>query len=318
MRSEAEFVGRVFDLRVESDIVLPRLAAASGSESGVITVRRGTVPVEDTVNHQHPKAYFRGEPASLWMAIPDVARIHVHGGQEIVYDPEPGADLDTVVLFLMGSGLGALMIQRQMLVLHANGIEIGGKAVLCMGPSGIGKSTLAGAFAQAGYRLFADDVCPVDDEGMLQPGAATIKLWDTAAAHFQIDTAPLRQIQPSHQKFDYPVEQHLADAPLPVGLMVELAVHDSDSFHVERITGSRTYSILRANSYRFEYVAAMGQLARHFEACARVASRVPIIRVTRPASGMDLSGLMGVIVEAAHDLLPKQDEADLVTAKTKP
>lgn len=50
----------------------------------------------------------------------------------------------------------ALSLQGK-LVLHASAVEINAKAVLFVGESGSGKSTLATGFANAGYRLLADD-----------------------------------------------------------------------------------------------------------------------------------------------------------------
>jgi len=306
MRSETGFVGRVFDLRVESDIDLPRIARDPKAQGETVTIHAGHVPPRPDEEVTASKPYFAAEGSRFWMNIPDVARVLVRDGTEIVYEPEPGVDQDTLLLFLLGSGLGALMIQRQALVMHANGINVDGRVVLCMGPSGIGKSTLAAAFAQRRYQLFADDVCPIDPDGLLHPGAATIKLWDQSARHFEIDTGPLRRVRPELEKFDFPVSDVLSAEPLPVGLFVELAEHDEDRFDVTPVTGADTYAVLRRNSYRLEFVYAMNLLKPHFQACARIASNVPVIRVTRPKAGMDVNGLMDVILSEAEKAFAKR------------
>ena len=64
-------------------------------------------------------------------------------------------------LYLLGSAMGVLLHQRGLLPLHANAVEIDGKAFAFMGASGSGKSTLAAWFHDHGYRIIADDVCAV-------------------------------------------------------------------------------------------------------------------------------------------------------------
>ena len=63
----------------------------------------------------------------------------------------------------MASGLPMLLWQRGGLLLHASGVELGGKAIAIAGPSGIGKSTLARALLERGGRLIGDDTLWLPD-----------------------------------------------------------------------------------------------------------------------------------------------------------
>jgi hypothetical protein len=62
--------------------------------------------------------------------------------------------------------------------LHAASVDIGGAGLLLSAPGTFGKTTLSGAFHQAGYRLLSDDVssCGLGDEPVVFPGPALLRV----------------------------------------------------------------------------------------------------------------------------------------------
>ena len=90
-----------------------------------------------------------------------VARYLVSGGCEIIIEPHPTATEKDVRLFLLGSAMGALLLQRGIWPLHGSAIAGRSGAALFVGVSGSGKSTLVGAFHQRGFQVLADDVCAI-------------------------------------------------------------------------------------------------------------------------------------------------------------
>lgn len=64
--------------------------------------------------------------------------------------------------------------------IHAAGCTLGGRAIVMLGPSGVGKSTLAYLWSRAGIPLLGDDVVCVDRSALLQPFKRLFKL-DPAA-----------------------------------------------------------------------------------------------------------------------------------------
>ena len=70
-------------------------------------------------------------------------------------------DEDVIRLYILGTCMGAILMQRKILPLHGSAIEIDGKAYAIVGDSGAGKSTLASAFLKQGYQLVSDDVIAV-------------------------------------------------------------------------------------------------------------------------------------------------------------
>jgi hypothetical protein len=86
---------------------------------------------------------------------------------------------------LIDQVLPRAVAHRGNLVLHAGTIVIAGQAVCLAGPSGVGKSTMAVAFANAGYTALADDavrLTPSVAEIRCTPSYAGARLWPDSVA----------------------------------------------------------------------------------------------------------------------------------------
>ncbi|WP_051743984.1 hypothetical protein [Sphingobium sp. DC-2] len=162
----------LFGLRLHSEIALPELSPAPDGAPADVEIVRAPVP--------HPD----GGPTVIGLsigtqgaiiAVRDIGRYRIADGARIEIDADPGASERNTRLFLLGSAMGALLHQRRMLPLHANAIDMGGYAIAVAGPSKAGKSTLAAAFLDRGYRLLSDDICVATRNGNggfgAQPGA---------------------------------------------------------------------------------------------------------------------------------------------------
>src|SRR5690606_10479084 len=118
----------------------------------------------------------------VFYLIPGAAIYRVRDGCEIAVSPFEDADPGLVRLYVLGSCMGALLLQRRMLPLHGSALAIDGKAYVIVGPSGAGKSTLAAALAARGQRLISDDISPIrwqEDEALpsVVPSYPQQKLW---------------------------------------------------------------------------------------------------------------------------------------------
>ncbi|MBV9064041.1 MAG: hypothetical protein JOY77_14110, partial [Alphaproteobacteria bacterium] len=164
MRSHVggQFEYELFGLSIRSEIELPELRRSEDAREVDVVIRWGSLdkgPVEGDV---------RADRQCLVLSIPRVAYYRVQAGREITVAPDRDVPERNLRLFLLGSAFGVLLHQRGMLPLHANAVEIGGRAVAFMGASGSGKSTLAAWFHDRGYKVLADDVCAIGfgDDGV--------------------------------------------------------------------------------------------------------------------------------------------------------
>lgn len=232
----------------------------------------------------------------LWLHVPEIARFLVQAGQRILIDPEPDSNEDSIRVFLLGSALGALLFQRELLVIHGNAIRISDHCMICVGDSGAGKSTLAAAFLQRGYEILADDVVPINKQGHAIPGFPRIKLWQETADYLGIDTSNLRRITPNLEKFNYPLTNHFCQKTLPVRWVYDLNKHDKPSFQFDAIHGAERFQILMKNTYRAHFLEGMGLWQEHLTSCAQLSSRIHITHITRPAKSFELDALVDHIL----------------------
>ncbi|WP_374405287.1 hypothetical protein [Pelagerythrobacter sp.] len=297
---EASHTYLLFGQRFRSDIALPELGPELARDSRrddttAIVIRRGAVPEDGTQVGPQIGPFSHAAPDALWLRIPNIARYLVQGGNRVTYAPEPGIDDDSVRVFLLGSCIGTLLLQRGQLVLHGNAFAIGDGCALCVGPSGAGKSTLAARMMQRGHPVIADDVCPIDAEGRAIPGMARMKLWQDTADRLAIDTSRLRRIRPGLAKYDLPMGETFHAQPLPVRAIYVLSPWNRETFAVKELSGLAKFQALRDNTYRFRFLKGMALGPGHMRQCGDLAARVPVAELHRPRQGFDIDGLVDAI-----------------------
>ena len=296
----------MYGLVVASEMVFPELTHANPDAIPDIFIRRGKVAVEGLPGgtRQGPFSYTATDPMQFWLTVPDIARYQVSEGREILVDPWPEVDEDSVRVFLLGSCMGALLMQRGLLVLHGNAIRIGDSCFVCVGPSGSGKSTLAAAFLKRGHDVLADDVVAVNDNCEAIPGFGRLKIWQDAADRLDISTGGLRPIRPGVEKFDLPLRERFNSSPLPIKWIYILQSHKEQEFSLQKISGMDRFLPLRDNTYRFRYLIGMDLKPSHLKLCGRLAGKIHLARLRRPEALLKLDELVDVILAdvAAHPM----------------
>jgi hypothetical protein len=283
-----------YNLTIRSELPLPELIPSSEEDVIDAHIRYGPVPHNGIAGGKQLGPFLWTTDHALWLKVPEVATFYVLNGNEIIVDPAPGIDEDSIRVFLLGSAFGALLFQRGYLVMHGNAIRIGDQCMICVGHSGSGKSTLATGFMQRGYSVLADDVVPVDDDCFAVPGFPRIKLWQDVATQLDIDTKELQRIRPELEKFNLPLLTHqFGNESIPVRWVYILSTEENqDEIIFEPIQGMERFMPLRNNTYRVRYLDGMALKHDHLKLCGKLASNVRVARVTRPRRGFQLDKLI--------------------------
>jgi len=287
-----------FGLTIASSIELPPLRKSPVTTIDV-TIEYGKVSRDGLEKPEVVKPFSQTAANELWLHIPEVAWFYVSHGNRIVIDAEADSDLQTIRLFLLGSCLGAILHQRNCLVIHGNAIRFGDECVIFAGNSGNGKSTLAAAFYQRGYKVLADDLAVVDEQLRVQPSYPQLKLWHDSAKKLNIDTDQLKQIRHQINKYAYPIKKGFCTTPLPVRALYILNTHNEESFELEPIQGVAKFNPLKNNTYRLGYLEGLGLKPTHLKQCAELANRIKLSRITRPDRDFQIEKLVEMI---EHDL----------------
>jgi hypothetical protein len=271
----------VFGLVVESEPHLSELPPAPEGTTPDIRIRYG----ETGAPEDGPDGYSASEQGTL-LRVPRVGRYSIREGREIVVEPSADAPDHNVRLFLLGSALGALLHQRGLLPLHANAIEMEGRAVAFCGHSGAGKSTIAAWFHDRGHRILTDDVCVIgfDAAGraLAYPGIPRLRLWREALEASGRDAGEYRRSFDEMDKYDVPSERRaLEPLPLAAIYLLRQAEADASGPSIERLQGVDCVETVVSNTYRGAYLRTIGRTGEHLAACLRVARQVPVFRAAR-------------------------------------
>lgn len=286
-----------YNLSISSDLELPELMASDRAGTGIdVTIRLASLCSEDMSDSTQIAPFIWVKPHSFMFEVPDVARFLISNGSDITIDPEPGIDEASLRVFLLGSAFGALLLQRGLFVLHGNAIEIDEQCLICVGPSGIGKSTLTAAFMKRGYRVLADDVVPIDANGLAIPGFPRIKLWQDVADKMDIETEHLFRIRPALQKFNMPLGEHFCAVSRPVNRVCVLSEHYAETVECIPIKGAEKFPVLQANTYRPRFMTGMNLQREHFHQCSSLAGKISVVDVRRPKVGFKIDALVDALL----------------------
>lgn len=291
-----------YGLVLSSEIELPDLGDPLETDATPdVTVRFGPLTA--------PPADLDPLPYGLWRTgdacgvdVPDVARYEARSGREVLIDPRPDADPKAIRLFLLGTVMGAVMMQRDHLVLHGNAIRVGDACAVVVGHSGAGKSTLAAEFDRRGYDVLSDDVVPVDSEGRAVPGYPRIKLWDDALERLGVATEGLERINDDHEKFQLPLRRAEL-GPLPLRWIYVLERQAGTELTTVPVHGAATFGLLHEHTYRNELVHGPDAVARHLQQCARLVGAARVTRIRRGIESMTVTATADTILaDISHDL----------------
>ena len=283
-----------FGLSINSEIELPPLLN-SDTQQADIQIIIGKVN-KNGLDTPAKKGLFSQLAANeLWLHVPNIAWFYVTDGNKIVVESEANADAQSIRLYLLGSCLGAIMHQRNRLVIHGNAIRVGDGCIVFAGNSGNGKSTLAAAFHQRGYDILADDLAVIDEQWNVQPSYPQIKLWHDTAKKLDIDIKGLKRIRFQVDKYAYPIKKGFYNKPLPIKAIYLLNNHNQDEFLFEPIKGVDKFNPLRNNTYRINYLDGLGLKKQHFKLSSQLANKIDVTRITRPNDGFQLDKLVDLI-----------------------
>ena len=289
---------RLFGLGFQSEIALPELREVA-PETPDVTIVRAPVdePEGELVIGLAPA------PEGAILRVRDIGRLRVRGGNRIEVDLNPGQSERNMRLFLLGSAMGALLHQRRMLPLHANAIDVGGRAIAFAGHSKAGKSTLAAAFHDRGHALLSDDICvatPRPGGGFeAQPGIPRVRLWRDAVERSGRDAEALDPAFDGMDKYVIPLAEGHAAEPLPLAaIYILVKAGPRAPIQLSPLTGLAATQALIANSYRGAYVPLIGDSRAHFELCVELPRQVPLFTLKRPWDPARIEEAVDLILES--------------------
>ncbi|NOU97350.1 aldolase [Paenibacillus sp. LMG 31456] len=305
---------KAFGLTVSSEIALPELSQEfePGDAADIL------IEVDDITNiwselSSPPKRFVITENLVLF-EVPDIALFAIRNGNKITVSPQAGYDEEIVRLYLLGTCMGALLMQRRILPLHGSAVAIDGKAYAFTGESGAGKSTLATTFLNLGYQLLSDDVIAIsfspEQIPYVTPAYPQQKLWQESLNNFGMETSQFRSIYGRENKYCVPVTSKYYSEPLPLAGVYELIKAENSKIGIRRIEKLERFQTLFCHTYRNFLVPGLGLMDWHFNTSASILNHIDLYQLSRPASGFSAPQLAAIIQETIyggmnHDQKPR-------------
>lgn len=291
---------KAFGLNIISDIYLPELPLNNfelGFEDIVIEKAELTLQWQ---NLSKSSKYFAIKNNLILVRIPNNAIYMIENGNKIYYSPMENVDEDQLRLYLLGTCMGALLLQRRILPLHGSAIEINGKAYAIVGDSGAGKSTLASCLLSLGYHLISDDVIPVtiSEQGipLVTPAYPQQKLWLESLNQFGMKSDSYSPLFNRETKFAIPVSDQFATKQLQLVGVIELSKNENDNIILTQVTSLQKLHTLYNHTYRNLFIAPLGLIDWHFNISTKICEKINMFQLRRPTTRFSADELAKAIL----------------------
>lgn len=210
-------------------------------------------------------------------------------GKTIVCRPFDIATAESFRVYLLGQALSFALVKQGLEPLHATAIVVDGGAVVFLGDTGFGKSTLAAWFLSTGHRILTDDLLVLKQTsgGILAfPGPNRIKLFPNIARKYLGTVALGGPMNPFTRKMILPLGREQAcSTPIPLRAIYLLAgagdPYDGGAIRIESLSPREAFLELLKNTFNHRIVDTE-RLDRHFTVTGHLASAASVRKVFYP------------------------------------
>ena len=275
----------VFGINILSEnLKLPELNKSKGTKYDVEIIKLNT-PIDNNIKkfpYKYKNLFIRNNQLNLH--IKGIADFQVCDGEKIYWhDLQKEFIPSQVRAYILGSAIGAILIQRGNTVIHANALTKDSKTIICAGNGGDGKSTLAYSLMRQGWKLLSDDLVALSDDFCVLPGIPRIKLWDDAISYYGIEKNTLKRVREDMNKY-----QLTGDCVNSVYTKCKInAIYVLDKnkdTNVKSEISSQKEKFLRVHNhiYRPLYVNGLHKGANYFKKLTKLIKQIPVYKLSLP------------------------------------
>ncbi len=301
MKLQNKMSYQAFGFNIVSEIDLPELQEEIVSDlKGKIEISIGDLTemwseVSDEKNGPFvvTKEYilFRVEGTGIFL---------IRDGNSIVVSPLQNEKEDEIRLYILGTCMGALLLQNDIIPLHGSILSIHGKAYGIVGECGAGKSTLARAFLRKGYKLLSDDLIPVtfhDNAPLVIPSYPYQKLWEESLSEFNMKSEQYNPIVHRETKYSVPIDDLFEQNKLPLAGIFVLNKQEENCIDMIELKSINAIQELFEHTYRNFLIERLGKVNWHFHLSTKILEHVKIYKLFRPTSRFTANELTEVILK---------------------
>lgn len=277
-----------YQLILSSELHLPELSSMdhlTEKASPKISIVFGHARRESVPNARVEGLFYRIQPEVCWLEIPNITRFLIKEGRQIIVEPFSGVDEDSLRLFLYTACIPLVLIYHNFFLLHGGAIHWEEQGVAFLTNFGQGKSTLLASFLKRADCFLSDDICVLNQEGLILPGLPYLQLREDAIKKLDIDSTTLKWIRPNVQKWWIPVQQGPYSQPVFLKSVYMINPTNRPDVQLTPLLGLRKVQYLKKYTYQPLFVKGLGKDLFYFHQCAALAARVTATYVERAKQG---------------------------------
>ena len=274
-----------FGLNIVSDLEFPELLPALFDQTDV-TILIGNVVLpghgrtiiwgDYTIELHEKEVYFDVKGIATYMARDgEKIWVHVSAGQK---------DHRTIRIYILGTIMAAILLQRKRLPLHASAILMKGEVMLISGDSGAGKSSTLSGLVKRGCKVFSDDIVVIDSEGLACASYPMIKLWEDTQEKLndQAFAGKSFEIREDMKKFGVFFHDEFDTGHYPVKKIIVLKKGVGNRIEHRMLRSSNAFDEIRKQVYRPAFAHTNEQRAFMFTMLSKLTNFCELYEVTRP------------------------------------
>lgn len=296
---------KVYGLKVKSQMMINELTTLEDKDNIDVNIVYKPMPqdIKEKISKGRNSTY---EKQRMWFNIKGLATYCISNGNEVLIELHENADMQLVKVYILGSVLGMVLLQRNIVAIHGGSIVIDNKGYVFTGDKGAGKSTLTTALRQRGYKFVADDVAAIDigEINKINPGFGYQKLCEDTMSKLGYDVSKyspfrsdmnIKYIVPALDSFVY-------DKVEFAGIFEVEASDDVNSVEIEEIKGTNKVNRIIKNIFRIEIMMYLGGMnPEYFKKCMEISKNVKYYKITRPKDKFTVDEQISFIEDVIFD-----------------
>ncbi|BCN29030.1 phosphoenolpyruvate carboxykinase (ATP) [Anaeromicropila herbilytica] len=285
-------------LNILSEIEL--MCAVGTLEEYDVRIIYDTVDIECNQYQQYSN-YFAINDNEFVCDIRDVAKYKITGGNLIQIDLYDKADMELVKVYLLGTCMGVLLLQKGMIAIHGSTIVVNNQAIIITGQCGAGKSTLSTALRLKGYPILSDDISPLtmveSGKVMSVPAFPNQRICHDTAIKLGIDTSKLERACSEDFKYNLDISKEFMNHPVELFGIIQIVPEIMEDVVLTELTKYEKVELIKSNIYCNEFYSRMNYRPSYFKSIIDLANNIHTYRLLRPEGEFTVERQMELIID---------------------
>lgn len=289
-----KFYYKVYGLNVESGIRMDELEVINSDSDIDLRIIIGN-RLKEVKKFKREKK----DKMNILITAKNIAHYYIENGNQITIEAQEDACDEDIIAFLLGWAIGRIMIQRNMLALHAATVVVDGKGIILAGKSGSGKSTLTNRFTAEGHKFSSDEISSIsfiENNPYVNPAYCLQKVTELGLERSRYDKDRFFSIR--SERYAIQPKEDFINYVVPLAAVIDINVGENEELIFEELKGSEKIEVFLKNIYGINTARRHGLDSRYFMDAMKIAKQIPVFRIIRPIDKDTVDEQMKFILES--------------------